>query len=70
MEPEPIFCWPEPRAEATFFKAAPAASFCQAKKESLVVVTKHDFRAILKVNVIQKILALIIQVLRAQNEKC
>ena len=41
-----IFCWPEPRAGAAFFKAAPAASFWQAKKESLVVVTKHDLRAI------------------------
>ena len=30
---------PEPRAGATFFKAAPAASFWQATKESLVVVT-------------------------------
>ena len=35
-------------AGAAFFKAAaaPAASFWQAKKESLVVVTKHDLRAI------------------------
>ena len=33
-------------AGATFFKAAPAASFWQAKKESLVVVTKHDLRSI------------------------
>ena len=39
-----FFCWPEPRARAAFFKAAPApaASFRQAKKENLVVVTKHD----------------------------
>ena len=42
MEPEPIFLL----AGAAFFKAAPAASFWQAKKESLVVVTKHDLRAI------------------------
>ena len=43
-EPEPpllgwrrsrLFCWPKPRA-----------SFWQAKKESLVVVTKHDVSAI------------------------
>ena len=45
-----FFCWPEPRAgdRAAFFKAAAAASFWQAKKESLVVVTKHDLRAIYK----------------------
>ena len=41
-----LFCWPEPRAGAAFFKAAPAASFWRAKKESLVVVTKHNLRAI------------------------
>ena len=40
-----FFCWPEPRAGAVFFKAAPAASFWQAKKERLFVVTKHDLRA-------------------------
>ena len=34
-------------AGAAFFKAvpAPAASFWQAKKECLVVVTKHDLKA-------------------------
>ena len=42
--------------ERPFFKEAPAASFLQAKKES-IVVTKHDFRAIKTVNVIQKRLA-------------
>ena len=46
VEPEPTFFWLESRAGAAFFKAAPAASFWQAKKESLVVVTKHDLRAI------------------------
>ena len=48
VEPEPIF-----------FKAAPAASFWQAEKESLVFVTKHDLKAVytVTVNVIQKILA-------------
>ena len=35
----------EPRAGAAFFKAAPSASFWQAKKESLLV-TKHDLKAI------------------------
>ena len=49
-EPEPplsgwsrsrFVCWPEPP-----FKAALAASFWQAKKKSLVVVTKHDLKAI------------------------
>ena len=44
-----------------------AASFWQAKKESLDVVTKHDLRAIYNINVIQKRLALIINFLRAQN---
>ena len=41
-----FFCWPEPRAEAAFFKAALAASFWQAKKKSLVDVTKHDLKTI------------------------
>ena len=43
-----FFCWPEPKAGDPFLKVvpAPAASFWQAKKESLVVVTKHDLRAI------------------------
>ena len=35
VEPEPIFYL----AGAAFFKAAPAASFWQEKKESLVLVT-------------------------------
>ena len=39
-EPEPTFCWPEPRAEAAFVKADPAASFWQAKKESLFKSSK------------------------------
>ena len=43
---EPIFCWLEPRASAAFFQVAPAASFLPSKKESLVVVTKRDIRAI------------------------
>ena len=42
VEPEPNFLL----AGAAFFKVAPASSFWQAKKESLVVVTKHDLRAI------------------------
>ena len=46
VEPEPIFLL----AGAAFFKAAPAASFWQAKKESLVVVTKDDLRSIYKGN--------------------
>ena len=43
-----FFCWLEPSARAAFFivASALAASFWQAKKESLVVVTKHDLRAI------------------------
>ena len=65
-EPEPpleewsrsrFFCWLGPRAGAAFFKAAPALteSFWQAKKESLVVVTKRDLKAIyIMVNVIRK----------------
>ena len=48
-EPEPpgaatFRVGPEPRAGAAFFKAAPAASFWQAKKKCLVVVTKHDLK--------------------------
>ena len=43
MEPDRFFRLPEPRAGAAFFKAAPAAL---AKKESLVVVTKHELREI------------------------
>ena len=35
LEPEPIFIWPEPKTGASFFNSAPAASFWQAKKESL-----------------------------------
>ena len=65
-----FFCCPEPRAGAAFLKAAPASSFWQAEKESLVVVTKHALRAFITVNVIQKRLALLIHLLRAQNEKC
>ena len=38
-EPEPIFCRSEPGAGAAFFKAAPAASFMQAKNKSLVLVS-------------------------------
>ena len=34
-----FFLWPDPKAGAAFFKAAPAASFWQAKEESLVLVT-------------------------------
>ena len=41
-----FFCWPEPRAGAAFFQVAPAATFLPSKKESLVVVTKRDIRAI------------------------
>ena len=79
-EPEPpleewsrsrFFCWLGPRAGAAFFEAAPALteSFWQAKKESLVVVTKRDLKAIyIMVNVIRKRLALKIHFLRAQND--
>ena len=42
VKPEPTFLL----AGAAFFKAAPAASFWQAKKESRFVVTKHDLMAI------------------------
>ena len=66
VEPEPSFSL----AEAGFLKAAPAASFWQAKKESRVVVTKHDFRAIYNCKCDLKRLALIIHFIRTQNEKC
>ena len=45
-EPEPIFFWSEPGAGAAFFKAAPAASFRQAKKKSLVLVSNMTLRAV------------------------
>ena len=63
---------PESRAGAAFFKAAPppAASFWQAKKESLVVVTKHDLRAIYNGKCDLKKTFINFQLLRAQNENC
>ena len=42
------FFWSEPGAGATFFKAAPAASFRQAKKKSLVLVSNMTLRAVQK----------------------
>ena len=45
-EPEPVFFWAGADSRSHLFNAAPAASFWQAEKESLVVVTKHDLRAI------------------------
>ena len=36
----------EPGAGAAFFKAAPAASFTQAKKKSLVLVSNMTLRAV------------------------
>ena len=57
-------------AGAAFFKAAPTpAFFWQAKKENLVVVTKHDIRAIYNCKYDPKKNALIINFLRAQIEK-
>ena len=58
-------------AGAAFFKAAPTltAFFLQAKKESLVVVTKHDIRAIYNGKYDPKKNAVIINFLRAQNQK-
>ena len=51
-EPEPIFCWAEPGvgAGAAFFKAdlAPAASFRQAKKKSLVKVSNMTLKSSLE----------------------
>ena len=43
-----FFCWSEPGAGAALFKAAPApaASFRQAKKESLVLVSNMTLRAV------------------------
>ena len=54
-------------AGADLLKAAPAASFWQAKKESLVLVTNMTLVQFIKVNMIQKRLALIIHFLRAKN---
>ena len=55
-----FFCCPELRVGAAFFKAAPAVSFWQAKKESLVVVAKHDLRVIYSDKCDPKRVALII----------
>ena len=41
-----FFCWSEPGAGAALFKAAPAASFRQAKKKSLVLVSNMTLRAV------------------------
>ena len=65
-EPEPIFYL----AGAAFFKAVPAASFWQAKKESLVLLQNITLKHFIMVNVIQKRLTLIIHFLSTQNEKC
>ena len=72
VSPEPIILLAEAESRSRLFKAppAPAASFWQANKKSLAVVTKHDLRAFIPVNVIQKRLALIIHFLLAQYEKC
>ena len=43
-EPEPIFFGLEPGS--AFFKAAPAASFRQAKNKSLVLVSNMTLRAV------------------------
>ena len=43
-----FFCGSEPGAGAAFFKAAPAASFRQAKKKSLVLVSTMTLRAVEK----------------------
>ena len=56
VEPEPIFYL----AGAAFFKAVPAASFWQAKKESLVLLQNITLKQFIMVNVIQKRLTLII----------
>ena len=71
METEPIFLLAGAERRSRFFKAAPAqaASFCQAEKESLVFMTKHDLRAIYNGKCDKK-LALLIHFLRARNEKC
>ena len=38
--------WSKPGAGAAFFKAAPAASFRQAKKKSLVLVSNMTLKAV------------------------
>ena len=61
-------------AGAALFKATPApdASFWQAEKERLLVVTEHDLRAIYngKCDSKKTCITVIIHFLRAQNEKC
>ena len=41
-----FFFWSEPGAGAALFKAAPAASFRQAKKKSLVLVSNMTLKAV------------------------
>ena len=41
-----FFCWSEPGAGVALFKAAPAASFRQAKKKGLVLVSNMTLRAV------------------------
>ena len=41
-----FFCWSEPGAGAAFCMAAPAASFRQAKKKSIVLASNMTLRAV------------------------
>ena len=59
------------RSRSRLCKAVPAASFWQAKQESLVLVSniKHDLRAVCKGKSDQKKNCINDQLLRAQNDK-
>ena len=63
-EPEPIFLM----AGAESWSGS-GCIFWQAEKESLVLVSKHDLRAIYTSKCDPKRLGLLINFLRAQNEK-
>ena len=62
VEPEPIFLMAGAESRS-------GCIFWQAEKESLVLVSKHDLRAIYTSKCDPKRLALLINFLRAQNEK-
>ena len=64
VEPEPIFLMAG--AES---RSGSGCIFWKAEKESLVLVSKHDLRAIYTGKCDPKRLALLIIFIRAQNEK-
>ena len=62
---EPIFLLVGAGSRSRIFKAAPAASFRQAKNKILVLVSNMTLRADRRVNMVQNRLELIINFLKA-----